>query len=114
MAETKKTAKTTGRTLRQTAEANAQPKKRRLKAPVGKLASPLRKAKQGKPGKVGRILVPKYLRNSWAELKEVTWPDRRQTAKLTFAVIAFATVFGFVIAVVDFGLDKLFRQLLLK
>lgn len=114
MAQAKKSAKSAGRSLRQTAEAQAQPKKRRLKAPVGKLASPLRKAKQGKAGKVGRFLVPKYFRNSWRELREVTWPDRRQTIKLTFAVIAFASVFGFVIAIVDFALDKIFRQLLLK
>jgi len=110
--------KKTVRTLRQTTEDKAAPKKRSLKAPVRKVTGPLGKAKskvsKSKVGKVGRFLTPKYFRNSWAELRQVTWPDRRQTVRLTFAVIAFATVFGIAIAIVDFGLDKLFRELLLK
>lgn len=120
MAKVQKGKKQT-RTLRQTTSDNvdkAGSKKRSLKAPVRKITGPLGKAKaaagKGTPGKVGRFLVPKYFRNSWAELRQVTWPDRMQTVRLTFAVIAFATVFGVVIAIVDFGLDKLFREVLLK
>lgn len=108
----------TVRTLRQTTEEKAAPKKRSLRSPVRKVTGPLGKAKtkvsKGKAGKVGRFIVPKYFRNSFAELRQVTWPDRMQTVRLTFAVIAFATVFGIAIALVDYGLDKLFRELLLK
>lgn len=111
-------AKKTERTLRQTTDDKASGKKRRLKVPVKKVTGPLGKVKakaaKGRLGKTGRFLVPKYFRNSWAELREVSWPDRHQTARLTFAVIAFATVFGIAIAIVDYGLDKLFRELLLK
>jgi preprotein translocase SecE subunit len=60
-----------------------------------------------------RHFIPKYFRDSWAELKQVTWPNRKQTAKLSLAVIMFAVVFALLISVVDFGLDKLFRQLIL-
>lgn len=106
------------RTLRQTTEDKAAPKKRSLKAPVRKIGAPLGKAgsavRKSPVGKAGRFIVPKYFRQSWQELREVTWPDRKQTVKLTFAVIAFATVFGVAIAIVDYGLDKLFRELLLK
>jgi preprotein translocase subunit SecE len=63
---------------------------------------------------IGHILLPKYIRNSWRELKQVTWPTFRQSRQLTIAVILFAAVFGALIAVVDYGLDKLFRHLLLK
>jgi preprotein translocase SecE subunit len=63
---------------------------------------------------IGKILLPRYIRNSWKELKLVTWPSWQQSRQLTFAVIIFATVFGAVIAAVDFGLDKLFRYILLK
>lgn len=112
-----KTAKPV-RTLRQTTSDKAAPKKRRLKVPVRRLSGPLGKAKskagKGLLGKIGRVLVPKYFRNSWVELKQVTWPDRRQTMRLTFAVIVFATIFGIAIAIVDYGLDKLFKELLLK
>ena len=118
MADTPAKLKKPARTLRQTTEDKAKTKKRRLKAPVKKVSGPLGKAKnkvsKGVPSKIGRKLVPKYFRNSWVELKQVTWPNRKQTIKLTFAVIAFATVFGIIIAVVDFFLDKLFRELLLK
>lgn len=63
---------------------------------------------------IGRILLPVYLRNSFRELKLVAWPNRRQSRDLTFAVLAFATVFGAVVALVDYGLDKLFKDILLK
>lgn len=106
------------RTLRQTTEDKASTKRRSIKAPVGKIGAPFRKVKksasQGRIGKVGRFLVPKYFRDSWVELKQVSWPDRLQTLRLTGAVIAFAVVFGIAIAIVDYGLDKLFRQLLIN
>lgn len=63
---------------------------------------------------VGRIIVPRYLRNSWQELRQVTWPDGKQTRQLTSAVILFAVVFGALIAAFDYGLDKLFKQVIIK
>jgi preprotein translocase SecE subunit len=63
---------------------------------------------------LGRIVFPRYFRNSWAELRLVTWPNWRESRQLTFAVLVFAVVFGAAIAGVDWGLDKVFRQLLLK
>lgn len=63
---------------------------------------------------LGRVLFPKYFRNSYRELRQVKWPDSRESRQLTFAVLAFAIVFGVLVAVVDFGLDKLFRGVLLK
>ncbi|HVX57234.1 MAG TPA: preprotein translocase subunit SecE [Candidatus Saccharimonadales bacterium] len=62
----------------------------------------------------GKVLVPAYFRNSWQELKLVTWPSWKQSRQLTFAVIIFAIVFGALIALVDFGLDKLFKNILLR
>lgn len=63
---------------------------------------------------IGRMLGFGYLRSSWRELRQVTWPTRREGRRLTTAVIIFSVVFGALIAVVDYGLDKLFKQLLLK
>ncbi len=63
---------------------------------------------------IGRILLPRYFRNSWKELRLVSWPKRKEAFDLTFAVLAFAVVFGGVVALVDFGLDKLFKDILLK
>ena len=63
---------------------------------------------------IAKILLIMYFINSWRELKQVTWPTRRESRKLTTAVILFAIVFGLLIAVVDYGLDKLFKEVLLK
>jgi preprotein translocase SecE subunit len=63
---------------------------------------------------LGLILLPPYVRNSFQELKLVTWPNFRQTLRLTFAVLAFSVVFGAFIAAIDYGLDKLFKEVLLK
>ena len=63
---------------------------------------------------IGKILLPVYFRKSFQELKLVTWPDWKTSRQLTFAVLVFAVIFGSVIASVDWGLDKVFKNLLLK
>lgn len=79
---------------------------------IGRTLRPLGKFKLFKA--IGYILFPPYFRNSWKELRLVTWPDRTQTRRLTFAVVLFSLLFGAIIAGVDYGLDKLFRALILK
>jgi preprotein translocase SecE subunit len=63
---------------------------------------------------LAKYLVPPYFKNSWRELKLVTWPNRKQTRQLTFAVIVFSIVFGAVVALLDYGLDKLFKKVILN
>lgn len=87
--------------------------------PIGKALSKIAKFKIFKPFRkplrfIGKILFPTYLRNSWQELKLVTWPSWKQSRQLTSAVLIFAFVFGVIVAVVDYGLDKLFKDILLK
>lgn len=60
-----------------------------------------------------KVFLIDYLRSSFKELKQVNWPNRRETIRLTTAVILFAIVFGVMIAVVDFGFDKLVRKVFL-
>src|SRR5579884_3756160 len=68
-----------------------------------------------KPARIiGKIIFPSYFRKSFAELKLVTWPSFKQSRQLTFAVLVFAVVFGLAIAGLDWGLDKAFKNLLLK
>lgn len=83
---------------------------------------PLRAAGRG-IGKLGRfrifrwisyVFLPPYIRNSWRELRLVTWPNFRETLDLTWAVIVFSIIFGLLVAVVDFGLDKLFKEFIIK
>lgn len=63
---------------------------------------------------IGRILGFSFVRSSWQELKQVTWPTRREGLRLTSAVIVFSVVFAVILAGVDYGLDKLFKHLLLR
>ncbi len=61
-----------------------------------------------------KILLLDYFIASWRELKLVSWPGRKETFQLTIAVFVFAIGFGVFIAIVDFGLSKLFQEVLLK
>jgi preprotein translocase SecE subunit len=63
---------------------------------------------------ISTILFVRYFRESWQELKLVVWPDRWTTWRLTFAVIVFAVVFGALVAALDFGFERLFRDVILK
>lgn len=105
---------------------NKQAKPNRIKRAAGKAGAPFKAAGRllaqlhiWKPFKIagrfiGRLLLPPYIRNSFKELRMVTWPNRRQTLQLTSAVIIFSVVFGIVVALFDFGLDKLFKQVILR
>lgn len=70
--------------------------------------------------KLGRFLgkkrsfIPKYFKEAWAEIKLTTWPNRSETIRLTIAVFIFSIVFGLFVAILDFGLDKLFKEIILK
>ena len=63
---------------------------------------------------LAKIFLINYFRDAWKELKQVSWPGRRETWQLTFAVFVFAAVFGLLITVTDYGLDKIFKKILLK
>lgn len=114
------------RTAKQAKE-SGKPSKRRLVASAA--SKPIKGAsKAGRKefhpiklpdNKLGRFLskrvrfVPSYFRNAWTEIKLVEWPNARETTKLTFAVLVFALVIGALVYVLDLGLDKLFREVLL-
>lgn len=63
---------------------------------------------------VGRIIFPKYIRNSFKELTRVEWPNFKESLRLTYAVLVFAVLFGAAIALLDYGLTKVFKIILLK
>jgi preprotein translocase SecE subunit len=58
--------------------------------------------------------MPSYLKNSWREVRQVVWPNRKETWRLTLAVFVFAVVFGALVAGVDKGLDEVFKKVILK
>lgn len=62
---------------------------------------------------LSKILLISYFKNSWQELKLVTWPNAKLTWRLTFAVLMFGLAFGLIIAGLDYVLEKGFREVLL-
>ena len=60
-----------------------------------------------------RKITPSYVVKSASELKNVTWPGRRETWRLVFAVFVFSISIGIFISLLDFGLEKLFREVIL-
>lgn len=111
MAETTKPRRLKGTSVRQKAEATASKPVKTRRFRRSKKADSAAKVDK-KPG-ISRFFIPSYFRNSWRELKQVTWPGRRETIKLTFAVVVFALVFAALIGFVDLGLDKIFKRILL-
>lgn len=63
---------------------------------------------------LSRLLLFSYFRESWQELRKVTWPDRKQTTQLTLAVFAFAFFFAAIVGFADLVLDKIFKALILN
>lgn len=64
---------------------------------------------------VRMLLSPfRYVANSWKELKQVRWPNRRASWVLTLAVILFTAFFSIVILILDALFQILFKEVLLK
>lgn len=61
-----------------------------------------------------RYWIPRYFREAWHEVRQVKWPNRKETRHMTVAVFIFAIVFAVVIASVDYGLDQVFKKVLLN
>lgn len=123
--------KTSSETIRQRAEKTTKnaDKPRRVRSTVKTAGRPFHAARRfgakeyylpmpdnrfGRFMNKRRRVIPRYFRESWQELRRVTWPDRKETTKLTLAVFAFAVVFGLLVSVTDYGLDQLFKKFILK
>jgi len=118
-------------TVREKVEAsrlkNEADKPKRVRRAAGHVSAPFKKLQIRDKGfykyvsapfrllrKILGWLVPRYFINSWRELRQVYWPNRRETWRLTLAVFVFAIVFGALIAGVDKGLDEVFKKVVLK
>lgn len=102
-------------------------KPRRISSAAAKPLRPLKKLRLGERrvtklvawplrpiGKVLAWILPKYFVNAWREVRQVQWPARKETWRLTLAVFIFAIVFGALVAGVDKGLNQIFKEVVLK
>jgi preprotein translocase SecE subunit len=117
----------TVRQQRDKQQTDVKTKPRRIRKVLHWLGTPFRtiaawsfwQSKAWKPARVvgkilSRVLLISYFRSSVTELKQVTWPNWKLSWRLTWAVLVFSVFFGVIVAIVDFGLDKLFKQLILN
>ena len=56
--------------------------------------------------------IGSYFKNSWTELKQVRWPDRKATWSMTGAVLLFTGFFVVLIVLLDAGFEQLFKLIL--
>lgn len=59
------------------------------------------------------VALGRYLRNSWRELRQVRWPNRKATWKMTLAVLVYCAIFIVFIMLLD-ALFTFIFDLLLK
>ncbi len=83
---------------------------------LAKLTAPIRKTKVWRWLRKHVLRSPfrGYFVSSWKELKNVTWPDRKTSLKLTGVVLLFTFAFAIFTTLLDFGFEKLARQIFLK
>ena len=53
-----------------------------------------------------------YLQNTLSELKQVSWPSRQQTIKLTVIVITISLVVGAYVGLLDMSFTKILSLLI--
>lgn len=117
-------------TMRELGSTGDAKKRRSLKSRSSFVGKPFKKLKRSDKksrkliklpdNKLGRILdailfsLPRYFKGAWGEIKLTTWPSRKETIRLTFAVFIFSSVFAAFVAILDFALDKVFKHLITK
>lgn len=57
--------------------------------------------------------IGRYFKGAWRELRQVHWPNRKQTWALTLAVMLFSLFFGILIFLLDLGFTYLFKEVIL-
>ncbi len=54
----------------------------------------------------------RYIKASWQEIRQVRWPDRKTTWKMTFSVVIYVVIFAAVIMLLDAFFTFIFNKLL--
>lgn len=58
------------------------------------------------------VYLGRYLRDSWMELRQVRWPNRKTTWKMVLAVIIYSALFMVIISLLDLFFSWLFGLIL--
>ena len=77
-----------------------------------------KKAAKEKSGKKPFILIRpfcaigRYFRDSWREIRQVRWPNRKATWKMVFAVLVYTAIFVVLLVLLDILFKFIFNQIL--
>lgn len=82
-----------------------------------KLREKLAKEKENEGKKVFILFRPfvaffRYLRDSWREIRQVRWPNRKATWKMVLAVIVYTALFVLIISLLDLFFTWLFSLII--
>lgn len=58
------------------------------------------------------VALGRYLRDSWRELRQVRWPNRKATWKMTLAVLAYCAAFIVLVTLLDIFFTFIFNLVL--
>lgn len=117
-------------TVREKAKKTSEPKKTRklhraksaIKRPIvaaGNISKREYHVIKPRDSRLGRFLTksrrwtPSFFLQAWREVRQVQWPNRRETVQLTFAVFAFSIGLGLVVYGIDSVLSRVFREVIL-
>ena len=60
------------------------------------------------------VYLGRYIRDSWRELRQVRWPNRKATWKMVLAVLIYTAIFVIFISLLDLFFTWLFNLILAK
>ncbi len=98
-------------------EKAAKPEKTEKPVKVAKPAKTPEKSKPKQDKKPFILFRPfvafgRYLRDSWRELRQVRWPNRKTTWKMVLAVFVYTALFIGLLVVLDILFDWIFSLIL--
>ena len=92
-----------------------------VKAEKTEKATKIAKTKETKPAKAEKkpfilfrpfVAFFRYLRDSWREIRQVRWPNRKTTWKMVLAVVVYTALFVIIISLLDLFFTWLFNLIL--
>lgn len=62
------------------------------------------------PALTRRAFSLRFVSETIAELKKVTWPTRKETTRLSFLVILISGTVGVILGLIDLGFSRMFGR----
>ena len=102
-------------------KASDEVKKKNVEKPKKVEKQPKAEKPAKKPEKEGKkvfilfrpfVALGRYLRDSWREIRQVRWPNRKATWKMVLAVLVYTALFVLIISLLDLFFTWLFSLII--